>query len=202
MNNGLLVFLSSGAGAALVGFALSSWNLRKQNKAGGEMVISKQITEALLEIQSFERQLRILELASPEKIENIFNSEAKYIPAIFLTNENLFEFQNELSSVLRKQEQFLDIETAAYLNAMEKYLGKLMISFPGITESDLQELGYLLFDDIKRWQSELDQHLIKQINKFSYKLTSLYGKKWDRARNNAIEKYLINSKLMEIVGNV
>ncbi|MFW8620903.1 hypothetical protein [Enterococcus thailandicus] len=202
MNNGLLVFLSSGAGAALVGFALSSWNLRKQNKAGGEMVISKQITEALLEIQSFERQLRILELASSEKIENIFNGEAKYIPAIFLTKENLFKFQNELSSVLRKQEQFLDIETVAYLNAMEKYLGKLMISFPGITESDLQELGYLLFDDIKRWQSELDQHLIKQINKFSYKLTSLYGKKWDRARNNAIEKYLINSKLMEIVSMV
>lgn len=202
MNNGLLVFLSSGAGAALVGFALSSWNLRKQNKAGGEMVISKQITEALLEIQSFERQLRILELASSEKIENIFNDESKYIPAIFLTKENLFKFQNELSSVLRKQEQFLDIETVAYLNAMEKYLGKLMISFPGITESDLQELGYLLFDDIKRWQSELDQHLIKQINKFSYKLTSLYGKKWDRARNNAIEKYLINSKLMEIVSMV
>ncbi|WP_430606136.1 hypothetical protein [Enterococcus sp. DIV0180] len=202
MNNGLLVFLSSGAGAALVGFALSSWNLRKQNKAGGEMVISKQITEALLEIQSFERQLRILELASSEKIENIFNGEAKYIPAIFLTKENLFKFQNELSSVLRKQEQFLDIETVAYLNAMEKYLGKLMISFPGITESDLQELGYLLLDDIKRWQSELDQHLIKQINKFSYKLTSLYGKKWDRARNNAIEKYLINSKLMEIVSMV
>ncbi|MFS0950878.1 hypothetical protein ACFC3A_04430 [Enterococcus thailandicus] len=202
MNNGLLVFLSSGAGAALVGFALSSWNLRKQNKAGGEMVISKQITEALLEIQSFERQLRILELASSEKIENIFNGEAKYIPAIFLTKENLFKFQNELSSVLRKQEQFLDIETVAYLNAMEKYLGKLMVSFPGITESDLQELGYLLFDDIKRWQSELDQHLIKQINKFSYKLTSLYGKKWDRARNNAIEKYLINSKLMEIVSMV
>lgn len=202
MNNGLLVFLSSGAGAALVGFALSSWNLREQNKAGGEMVISKQITEALLEIQSFERQLRILELASSEKIENIFNGEAKYIPAIFLTKENLFKFQNELSSVLRKQEQFLDIETVAYLNAMEKYLGKLMISFPGITESDLQELGYLLLDDIKRWQSELDQHLIKQINKFSYKLTSLYGKKWDRARNNAIEKYLINSKLMEIVSMV
>lgn len=199
MNDGLLVFLSSGAGAALVGFALSSWNLRKQNKAGGEMVISKQITEALLKVQSFERQIRTLELMSHEKIENSFNGEAMYIPAIFFNNENLFKFQNELMDILSNDAQFLDMMTIAYLNAMEKYLGMLMVSFPGQSELEFQQLGYVLTEDVKAWQVDLDRHLIKQINKFPYKLTSLSGKKWDRIRIKAIQKYLIGSQLMTIV---
>lgn len=147
MNDGLLVFLSSGAGAALVGFALSSWNLRKQNKAGGEMVISKQITESLLKVQSFERQIRTLELMSHEKIENSFNGEAKYISAIFFNNENLFKFQNELMDILSNDAQFLDMTTIAYLNAMEKYLGKLMVSLPGQSKFEFQQLGYVLTED-------------------------------------------------------
>lgn len=65
------------------------------------MVISKQITEALLIVQKFERQLRTIELMSSESIEKIFTEESKYTPAIFFAKENLFDFQNELSSILK-----------------------------------------------------------------------------------------------------
>ncbi|MFB5518917.1 hypothetical protein [Enterococcus casseliflavus] len=199
MENVFLVFLSSGAGAAIVGFALSSWNLRKQNKAGGEMVISKKITEALLIVQKFERQLRTIELMSSVNIEKIFTEESRHIPAIFFTKENLFDFQNELSSILRNQEQLLDMKTVAFLNAMEKYLTMFMVSFPNTTQSELQELGFLFSEDIKIWQVELDKHVIKQINKFSYKLTSLSGKKWDRIRTDKIESFVKNSKMFEFL---
>ena len=196
MMNYLLVFISSGIGTAIVGFFLNKLSLRDQNKAGGEMVLSSKITEALLDVQKFERQLRTIELVNLDKIDDAFGEDSKWIPAIFFKKENLFAFQNQLGDIIRENERFLDMRTIALLMAMERYLGKLILSFKGQSEEDLKLLGYLISSDVEKWQKDLDTHLIKRINKFSSKLTTLSGNKWNRIRSKTIKKYVEDSELM------
>lgn len=93
------------------------------------------------------------------------------------------------------------METVAFLNAMEKYLTKFIVSFPNATQSELQELGLLFFEDIKLWQVELDKHVIKEINKFSYKLTSISGEEWDRIRIEKIKTFVEKSKMFEFLNH-
>lgn len=161
-------------------------------------MLSEKIAEAMLDVQKFERRIRIIESVSKD-ITEIDSAKAKVVPAIFYSKENLFEFQNDLSHVLAEHERYLDMKTVAFLIAMQRYLSKLMVSFVGQSDEGLQQLGLLLSGDVTKWQKDLDKHVIKKINKNPYKLNSLSGKKWDWIRTRVINKYVDESDLSKIV---
>lgn len=86
--------------------------LRKENKAVGAKLISDQIMESLVSVRKFANQLRVYENISvttpePDTDYEINPDRLNYQP-IFNTEEDLFEFQDQLSELAATHQNNLD----------------------------------------------------------------------------------------------
>lgn len=184
-----------------ISFIALGHNLRKKNQAGGEKVIAEKIATALLAVRDLELKLRIFEIPSDVDIRVAINQGGVSIPAIFLNKEALIDFQNEFMSVWKSNEGYLDMTTVAFLLTMQAYLGAIMVNTDGSTDGNVQKTGLLVKDDIVKWQKDFDEHLVKQVNKKSYKLSSLNGPKWEAIKKENMSKYFDTSDLMKLLTN-
>ena len=173
--------------------------LRKENKAVGAKLISDQIMESLVSVRKFANQLRVYENISvttpePDTDYEINPDRLNYQP-IFKTEEDLFEFQNQLSELAATHQNNLDYKSLAFLIAMEKYLLLILQYLPITKPDDIKVIGTMLEGDITRWNKGFDKHLVRRINRAPYKLNSFTGWKWKYTLNRISKLYVNKSSL-------
>ena len=174
--------------------------LRKDQKAGGEKVISEKIINSLFEVRNFELKLREIDIGDLEIFNKINPSnESLVYCSIFNSNPDLFEFQNKLGDVMREHELNLDRDSAAFLFVLQNYLSRLMVNFQSTNDEECKVLGILFYKDFRTWQQDFDAHIVKQINKNPIKLFSLKGRVWEKTKNKYTKKYLDESILMKMI---
>lgn len=119
-----------------------------------------------------------------------------WYPAFMNDRETLSEFWEEISSLRSEYEQFLDLMSAAYLYAIDKYLMSLMLY---IKKNNLQNylhlVGCFVIIDIQKWEKRFDIHLVKRINKPYFKLFSRHGVKWNIAKWYVEKTFLKKTQL-------
>lgn len=126
--------------------------------------------------------------------------EVVYYPGFMSDKELLVEFCESVSAARGKHEPYLDLMSAAYLYALERYLLNVAMY---VRKYDLLEeldtLGLILIIDISKWEKAFDRHLVKRINQPHYRLFTRDGWLWKLAKQYVEWRYLKKSELNKMM---
>lgn len=201
--------LSSGLINALLSHIMYNNKLKKELKFKGNDMIARDIGESLQFIRNTVLKLSTQEIYNvEEELEqkgsqlNMFDGECIY-PAIFNDWDSFNEFHELIQECRSQYEKHVSCKIALNIVFIDRYLfqARLFINENG-GERKLPFWGTLLIADIQKWQTKMDKMLVKEINKYSYKLESHETWKWKFLRKreliNQWEKtilyYLITGK--------
>ena len=201
--------LGSGALNGLLLHILYKSKLKKEMKAKGDDILAKKIGESLQFVRDMELEIKTQEIfeideyleQSVEDI-NLFNLNGIY-PAIFNDSTSYNEFIGKIDECRRNHEKNLSCKIALNLVFIDRYTRQLGIFMSkNGDEKMLPFWGAMFIYDLQEWQRRMDKLLVKEINKYNYKLESHETRKWRRLRKKEVEKqyekillyYLITGK--------
>lgn len=179
------IILGSSVLNGIITHFLYNNKLKKELKNKGNDKIANEIAESLRFFRDLELQLTVQEIYDFENELNekgsgvdIFNGECIY-PAIFNDWESYNNFREQIHVCREQHEKNFSCKLALNLVFIDRYLMQLSIF---MTENGndpaLPFWGTLFIADLQKWQRRIDKLLVKEINKYSYKLESHAGKKW------------------------
>lgn len=201
--------LSSSVLNGIITHILYSNKLKKEMKNKGNDMIAQEIQKSLQFVRNLELDLAKIEIFD---IENeldergsqvdLFNGECTYL-AIFNDWETYNQFVDKIHECRRVYEKNLSVKIALNIVYIDRYINQLslfMSEYGG--EEELPFWGTIFIFDLQKWQRKIDKLLVKEINKYSYKLESHETKKWKRLRKKeligqyeeTILYYLLNGK--------
>lgn len=168
--------------------------LKKELRNTGNNMIAKIIEESLQYVRNMELQIKTQEiLCIEEKLNqrgaqvNLFEGECIY-PAIFNDWDSYNKFVDTIHECRSKYEKNLSCKIALNLVFIDRYINQLSLF---MSEHGNEELlpywGALFIFDLHKWQSRMDKMLVKEINKYTYKLESHETKKWKRKRKKELD---------------
>ena len=204
MKSFFLAVLSSAALNAVITHFLYSSKLKKDLRYHGNNKIAQSISTSLQEFRKIVLELKKFEVFNferrlkddPGSIDFI-RGDPKY-PACFKDIDSLKSFINKIRECREKYEDMMPCKIALNLVFIERYFMQLLILLKGKNEKTLPILGTILAYDLDKWINRIDRLLVKEINRYSYKLESHETLKWRILRrkelvmqyNNTILHYL------------
>lgn len=183
---------------------IANRKIRTEQKANYKSSLGERITTAYLEVKSFLEECIVYEIYDIDngiikREGNDITDEPAVYPSFMNDKDSMREFVSKLSNTRKNCEAYVDLKTAAGLLMFEKYIVSLL-SF--INENDISEdlrfVGGIVYIDIVKWQRDMDEQVIKMLNKPKYKIYSKNGKRWEKIRENAVNKYLKQTALNEM----
>ena len=192
---------------AVITHILESRKQKKEQKQQFKNVLGEQIATSLSSVRNAVVKTKTMEVYTEDDTIptdeandiNAFRNFAWY-PAFMNDANTLSNFYSEICSLRSECEQFLDLRSAAYLYAIEKYLMSLMLY---IGKNNLQNylhlVGCFVIIDIQKWEKSFDVHLVNQINKPHYKLFSRHGIKWSIAKWYVEKTFLKKTQLYQVM---
>lgn len=179
--------------------------LKREQQIRFQEGISARIDNALESARVIATEAKVFEVyddslahAKP-KDSNAFKDLVIY-PAFMNDVVSLEEFCLRLSAVRMEQEVFLDLISAGYLNAMEKYLMNFALY---LNKNNFQDgcntLGLLLIVDVRKWAKSFDKHLTRRMNSPHYKLFTQSGIGWKVIRGFMLWKYTKKTILNDLM---
>ena len=200
-----LAILSSTALNAVVTHFLYSSKLRKDLKFHGNNEIAQSISNSLQEFRKIVLELKKYEVFGIEQrlkndpySINFINGEPKY-PACFNDKDSLTTIINRIRKCREEYECFMPCRIALNLVFIERYFMHLLIFLKGMSDSALPLLGTILVYDIDKWIRRIDILLVKEINKYSYRLESHESFKWRVLRITELVKQYDNTILSYLI---
>lgn len=219
----ICALLGSSVLNGLITHILYKNKLEKDLKNKGHDMIAQEIGKSLQFVRDMELQLTIQELYNVENIlqqrgsqVNMFGGEAIYL-AIFNNWDAYNEFRNIINECRNKYEKNLPVKIALNIVFIDRYTNQLSLFLKEHGDEELLPFwGTIFIFDLQKWQRKIDKLLVKEINKYTYKLESHETKKWTRMRKKELVKqfqstilyYLLNGecrrqdkKKMELIRN-
>lgn len=219
----ICALLGSSVLNGLITHILYKGKLEKDLKNKGHDMIAQEIGKSLQFVRDMELQLTIQELYNVQSIlkqrgsqVNLFDGEAIY-PAIFNDWDSYNSFREIIQECRNKYEKNLPVKIALNLVFIERYINQLSLFLKENGDEELLPFwGTIFIVDLKKWQRKMDKLLVKEINKYTYKLESHETKKWTKMREKVLIEqfqrtilyYLLNGKCrkrdrkkMELVRN-
>lgn len=159
--------------------------LKKELKNKGNDKIANEISESLRFFRDLELQLTVQEIYDFENEltekgsdVDLFNGECIY-PAIFNDWDSYNNFRDQIHICRERHEKNFSCKLALNLVFIDRYLMQLgLFMSENGNEPSLPFWGTLFIADLQKWQRRIDKLLVKEINKYSYKLESHASKKW------------------------
>lgn len=187
--------LSSGIFNMIFSHILYNNKLKKELKIKGSDMIAKEICESLQSVRNMELKLTVQEIFDMEgELEqrgsqvNMFDGECIY-PEIFNDWDSYNDFHEMVQECRNKHEKNLSCKMALNVVFIDRYiyqLGLFMAENGG--EEMLPMWGTIFIFDLQKWQKKIDKMLVKEINRYSYKLESHKTWKWNFWRKKELEK--------------
>jgi len=169
--------------------------LKKELQSKGHEMIANEIGKSLNFVRNMELKLTFQEIYNiSEEIDNrgsqvsLFGGECIYLE-IFNNLESFNEFINLVQQCRVEHEKNLSVQIALNLVFIDKYIRQLFLFMSELgPEEMLPVWGTIFIFDLQKWQKKMDKLLIKEINKYGYKLESHETKKWNRLRKRELVK--------------
>lgn len=192
---------------AIITHILESRNQKKKQTQQFKNILGEQVATSLNRVRNAVVKTKTMEVYTEDDSIptdkandiNAFRNFAWY-PAFMYDADTLSDFYSEICSLRSECEQYLDLRSAAYLYAIEKYLMSLMLY---IAKNNLQNylhlVGCFVIIDIQKWEKSFDIHLVNQINKPHYKLFSRHGLKWSIAKWYVEKSFLKKTQLHQVM---
>lgn len=197
--------------------------LKKELEAKGHEMIASEIGKSLQFVRNMELKLTVQEIYDVENVlnergskVNMFEGECIY-PEIFNDWESFNSFREIVHECRMEHEKNLSVKSALNLVFIDRYTSQLgLFMSENGDESTLPIWGTIFIFDLQKWQRKMDKLLVKEINKYGYKLESHETKKWKILRkieltkqyNKTILHYLLtgtcskrDKKKMEFIKN-
>ena len=198
-----IAVISSSALNGIVTHLLYNNKLKKELKYKGNDLIAKEIENSLQSFREIELKLKVHEIYNAEnRIKNkevdFFNGECFY-PEILNNWESLYNFMNSIRDCRLHHEKNLSCKIALNLVFIDRYLSQLCLFLKGFEEDVLPLWGTIVITDLSEWQAKIDKLIVKEINKYTYKLESHETKKWKKIRKKEIEKQYSKTILNSII---
>lgn len=201
--------LGSSALNGLLTHILYNNKLKKELKNKGNDMIVQEIISSLQYVRDMELKLTTQEVYDIEnELDkkgcqiNLFEGECIY-PAIFNDWESYNQFMDMVHECRSKHEKNLSVKVALNLVFIDRYIKQLSLFMSDNSSEDwLPFWGTIFIIDLQEWQKKMDRMLVKEINKYTYKLESHETRKWIRIRKKELIKqfegtilyYLLNGK--------
>lgn len=205
----IVAVLSSGVLNGILTHILYKNKLKKELKIKGHEMIANEIDKSLQFVRDMELRLTVREIYNIENelIErgsqvNMFGGEAIYLE-IFNDWHSYNQFMDVVDECRRQYERNLNVKIALNIVFIDRYIQQLSLF---MSEHGGEELlpfwGTIFIFDLQKWQQKMDRMLVKELNKYTYKLESHETKKWVRLRKKELIKqfestilyYLLNGK--------
>lgn len=169
--------------------------LKKELQAKGHEMIANEIGKSLQFVRNMELMLTVQEifdvsneLDNRGSEVNLFEGECIYL-GIFNDWESYDRFAEIIHQCRRDHERNLSVRTALNIVFIDRYIRQLgLFMAENGDESALPIWGTIFIFDLQKWQKKMDKLLIKEINKYGYKLESHETKKWKILRKSILTK--------------
>lgn len=169
--------------------------LKKELKNKGNDMIAQDIANSLQFFRNLELELTTQEIYNIENELNergsdinLFGGECIY-PAIFNDWASYDSFIEKIHICREQHEKNLSCKIALNLVFIDRYTKQLSLFMSeNGNEASLPFWGAIFIVDLQRWQKKIDKLLVKEINKYSYKLESHASNKWKGLRKKELIK--------------
>lgn len=201
--------LSSSVLNGIITHILYNNKLKKEMKNKGNDMIAQEIQKSLQFTRNLELELTKQEIYDIENElddrgsqVNLFDGECIY-PYIFNNWETYNQFVDKIHECRNIYEKNLSIKVALNIVFIDRYINQLSLFMSeNGGESLLPFWGTIFIFDLQKWQRKIDKLLVKEINKYTYKLESHRSLKWEKLKKNelidqyqgTILYYLLNGK--------
>lgn len=203
------IILGSSVLNGIITHFLYNNKLKKELKNKGNDLTAQEISNSLQYYRKLELQLNVHEIYDIEnELEtrgsnvDFFGEETKY-PAIFNDWSSYNNFMDQIHICRETHEKNLPCKLALNLLFIDRYIMQLSLFMSeNGNEPALQFWGGIFIADLQKWQKKIDKLIVKEINKYTYKIESHSSLKWKRLRKREFVKqyestvlyYLINDK--------
>lgn len=199
---------SSGLINIIITHILYNSKLKKEFKYKGNDMLAKDIENSLQFVRNIELEIMKQEVYSFDNIIkqkmqiNVFNPDCIY-PEIFNDWDSYISFMDKIQEIRKVHEKNLPCKIALNIVFIDRYIKQLSLFMSDNGgETMLPFWGTIFIYDLQKWGIKVDRLLVKEINKYIYKLESHNGIKWklerlkelDRQYKGTILYYLINGK--------
>ena len=204
----ICAILGSSALNGFISHILYNKKLKKELKFKGNDMTAKEIEKSLQFVRNMELKLTVQDIYDiEEEIKergcklDLFNGECLY-PAIFNNWDTYNNFAKNIFECRNKHEKNLSCKIALNIVFIDRYISQLMLYIKDNGEKDLPFWGTIFIYDLQKWQSKFDKMIVKELNRYTYKLESHETIKWKLLRKRELEKpykktilyYLLNDK--------
>lgn len=195
----VLAVISTILGSSVINGILTHFlyknKLKKELQSKGHEMIANEIGESLQFVRNMELKLTVQEIYNVEheldnrgSQVNLFGGECIY-PEIFNNWESYNLFREMIYECRSKYEKNLSVKIALNIVFIDRYINQLSLFMSENGGEDVLPIwGTIFIFDLQKWQKKMDKMLVKEINKYAYKLESHETKKWTRLRKKELTK--------------
>lgn len=169
--------------------------LKKELKNKRNDMVAQDIANSLQFFRNLELELTTQEIYNIENElnergsdVNLFGGECIY-PAIFNDWNSYNAFIEKIHICREQHEKNFSCKIALNLVFIDRYTKQLSLFMSeNGNEPALHFWGTIFIIDLQKWQKKIDKLLVKEINKYSYKLESHASNKWKKLRKKELVK--------------
>lgn len=201
----IIAIIGSSTLNGIVTHLLYNNKLKKELKYKGNNAIAKEIGSSLQCFRDIELQLKVQEIYNisnqlDEKSRiNFWGGECIY-QEIFNTRESLVKYMNNIRNCRINHEKNFSCKTALNLVYIDRYFLELIQFIKKFGDDvDYPLWGTVFIADLNKWQAKIDKLLVKEINRYTYKLESHETIKWKLLRKKEVEKQFQKTILYSLV---
>ncbi len=204
----LLTIIGSSTLNGIITHILYNNKLKKELKSKGNDMVAQNIQSSLQSFRDLELMLTVQEIYDIEtELEtrgsnvNLFGGECIY-PAIFNDWDSFNQFIEQIHTCRCEHEKNLSCKLALNLVFIDRYINQLSLFMSeNDNELSLPFWGTIFIIDLQKWQKKIDKLLVKEINKYNYKLESHNTRKWNLFRKTEIVSQYNNTILHFLLTN-
>lgn len=174
---------------------LSTYKTQISDEILSALKTVRELTKEIMALIPYEGSINNAKVVSINSYRELI-----YYPSCMSNIDTFSEYCNRISKTREQCEQYLDLKSASYLYALEKYMMALALYIKKTNgKVALPEIGLIVIVDLHKWGKQFDIHLVKQINNPHYTLFSQHGKKWNKAKSHIENTFLNNTQLQELI---
>ncbi len=187
------IVLSSSVITTLLTHFLYRFRLKRELRSSGNELHAKEIEKSLKRIRDMELNIRDNKTFNLEEaicLTDITNESNDAIyPMIFDNWENYEQFMQLVTYCRKNDGKNLNDKLALNLVFIEKYMEQLALFMETKGRNiDITLWGTVFYYDLQKWQKRFDKMIVKEMNKYPYKIVTRQSKKWEYLRKREVDK--------------
>lgn len=198
-NEIILAVISTILGSSVLNGILTHFlyknKLKKELQSKGHELIANEIGQSLEFVRNMELLLTIQEIFNiSDEINNrgsqvnLFEGECISLE-IFNDWDSFNKFVDVVQQCRREHEKNLSVKIALNLVFIDRYIRQLSLFMSEYGKEELMPaFGTIFIVDLQKWQKKMDRLLVKEINRYRYKLESHETIKWRILRKWELER--------------